>query len=360
MGIVGDFFKARIGYELAGGVMDSISNALEKNAAESAAREKAAKEASDRNDMLRTLVFMLGNNIALDRSGKKTIVAVLSNIYDENISLFSIEDKIDAAYSEIKSVSPKNFFSSIAAINSDRGQTCLMYTVMMFLYTQLSDEGMALPVHAYNLALIKKFFAISRNELAQCYEGLGNKLEKDIDDIADIFEELTSEETIKAIEAENPTLVYEEPAQELPAPAVALENPKEAIEKLYYVSIQKANNDEFAQRFILADSNPQKIITAVKTFAKNCAGENALLMYDDSAFGNGKVGMLLTNKKLYVCNSFEKPVEIDLSAVSAISASAKTITVNNVKIDSGMINKESTVLLADFLQKAIPLAMKVE
>lgn len=363
MGIGFDVFKANIGWSLADSLMGSVSNAIEKNAAENAARAQAEKEQADKNDMLKTLVFMVGNNIALDRAGKKSIASVLSTVYDENISLFSIEDKIDAAYSELKSENLKQFFSEIAAINTDREQTCFMYVVIMILYIQLSDEKLALPVHAYNLSLIKKFFAINRSELSQCYTALGEKLGKDIDDVADVFEELTSEESIKKIEAENPTLVHDDQKPALPERSVT-ESPKDKVEECYKSSVH-GTAAELSEIFFLADTNPKKVLAAVNAYAKNCKGEEILALYDDSVFGNGKVGFLLSNKKLYVCNSFEKPQEIELASVDVVSEIPETflINVSGVKISTQMafsINKSYKGLLCDFLKKAIPLAMQVE
>ena len=360
MGIGFEVFKANIGWNLADSVMGSISNAVEKNAAEQEAKVKAAKMEQDKNDMLKTLIFMVGNNIALDRNGKKSIATVLSTIYKENISLFSIEEKIDSAYAEIKTESPKQFFSTVAAINSDREQVCAMYLVTMFLYMELSDESIALPAHAYNLSLIKRFFAISRPELAKCYAALGEKLGKDIDDIADIFEDLTSEESIKKIEAENPTLIYEKAETYLPS-----SNPQKDIETIYYASIQEGNDDEeFKKRFFLADNNPQKILAAVNAYARNCKGEEIIAMYDDSSFSNGRAGFLLSNKKLYTCNSFQKPQEIELNSVDVISVPPKSfnafINVNNIQINTSMLNKKRTDVICNFLQKAIPIAMQIE
>ena len=356
MGIGFDVFKANIGWSLADSMMGSISNAIEKNAAEQQARAQAEKEESDKNDMLKTLVFMVGNNIPLDRTGKKAIASVLSEVQDENISLFSIEDKIDAAYSDIQTKNPKQFFANIAAINSDRGQVCLMYLVTLLIYTKLSDDNAALPAHAYNLSLIKHFFGITRTELANCYGALGKQLNKDTDDIADVFEELTSEESIKAIERENPTLVYSETKEALPAPNTS---PKEEVEKLYRSTVQGSDSD-FTDRFSLADSNPKKAIAAVNAYAKNCKGEEILVFYDDSAFGNGKVVFLLTNKKLYICNSFEKPQEIALADISTISGTEKAaIYVNRIKISTILIKEEKKQLVCEFLEKAIPLAIKI-
>ena len=158
MGIGWDVFKANVGWNLADSAMGAISDAIDKNAKEQEARAMAAKEQQDKNDMLKTLVFMVGNNIELDRTGKKAIAQTLSSIYEENISLFSIEDKIDASYSEMKNESPKQFFANIKAINSDREQVCLMYLVTMVLYMGLSDEKQALP--HYQKRLIKMLMTL--------------------------------------------------------------------------------------------------------------------------------------------------------------------------------------------------------
>lgn len=362
MGIGFDVFKAHIGYNLADSALDAVSNAIEKNASEAAERERIEKETQNKNDMLKTLVFMVGNNITLDRSGKKAISNALSTIYDENISLFSIEDKIDVAYSELKSKNIKQFFTNIFAINNDRQQTCFMYVVIMLLYMELSNQETVLPIHAYNLSLIKRFFSMDRTELSECYKLLGEKLEKDIDDIADIFEELTSEESIKKFETENPTLIYEE--EKLPDPSTC-ENPKGEVEKIFYETTNEVSGDEeFKNRFYLADSNTKKILAAVHAYAKNCQDEEILVGYDDSSFGNGKVGFLLTNIKLYICNSFEKPQEIELASIKEINANPKKlnsfITVNEYQISTSMLNQKGTEIVCKFLQKSIPFAEQVK
>lgn len=358
MGIGFDVFKANLGWNLADSAMSAVSNAIEKKAQENAVREKAEKAQSDKNDMLKTLVFMLGNNISLDRKGKKLIASVLSTVYEEDISLFSIEDKIDTLHTELKSQNLKQFFANIAAINTDRQQVCAIYIVAMLLYMNLSDEQMALPVHVYNLALIKKFFAINRGELAQCYSTLGEELDKDTDDIADVFEDLTSEEAIKKIEAENPTLVYDDNKNFIQKEEIC-ENPKEEIEKCYNAIVQ-GSEKSFTDRFFLADLNPKKAMVAINAYAKNCKNEEIIALYDDSAFCNGKVGFLLSNKKLYVCNTLEKPKEIELSAISNVITGAKVITVNDINIDTTMVNKTGIDLICEFLQKVIPLAMKIQ
>ena len=363
VGIGFDAFKANIGWSLANSAMNAVSNAIEKNAAETAAMEQAEKEARNKNDLLKAIVFLVGFHCTLDRQWKKAIATVLSTFYSENISLFSIEEQIDTAYDEMKSKSLKRFFSDIDSIDSDRTQTCIIYSVVMLLYTNLVNENMALPVHAYNLSLIKKFFMLSRTELANCYGLLGSNLNQDTDDIADLFEELTSEQSIKEFEEANPTLIYEEPAEPVTI-SVHSENPKGEIEKLYNETIQKVSDDGFLKKFALADSNQKKTLVAVNTYAKNCIGEEILVVYDDTLFGNGKAGFLLTNKKLYIHNSFEDPVEIDLSSIVSIIPNPKEansfITINDIKVSTSMLTEFGTELVCDFLEKAIPLAKQIE
>ncbi len=146
------------------------------------------------------------------------------------------------------------------------------------------------------------------------------------------------------------------------APAQNFASPKEGIETYYNDSV-KGMDSTFTSRFMLADSNPKKVIAAVNAYAKGCKGEEILAIYDDSAFGNGKIGFLLSNKKLYVCNSFEKPKEINLADIYSIVATPKllnsSISVNDIRIDTVQVNGSGTEILAAFLQKAVPLAMNV-
>lgn len=123
-------------------------------------------------------------------------------------------------------------------------------------------------------------------------------------------------------------------------------------------------DEEFKKRFFLADENPKKVLAAVNAYAKNCKGEEILALYDDSSFGNGKVGFLLTNKKLYICNSFEKPQEIELDSIKEINANPKKlnpfITVNEYQISTSMLNQKGTEIVCKFLQKSIPFAEQVK
>ena len=126
MGIGFDFFKATLGARIADAVVDSFSDSGDGASSEV---ERISTDAEDgqnercpinRNDMLRTLVFLMGNNRNLERSDKKTIAQCLSGMYGEDISLFSIEDKIDEAYKAANSQTAKEYFADMNEIDYDR------------------------------------------------------------------------------------------------------------------------------------------------------------------------------------------------------------------------------------------------
>lgn len=370
MGLGFDIFKARVGYDLAGGLMDSLSSAIEKNAAETAAKAKVAKEAQNRRDMLKTLVFMTGNNTALGRTEKKFIAELLSRMYDEDISLFSIEDKIDDAYEKIQNEGPRKFFNGISAIKSDREQIVLIYTCILILYTDLANSQNILPAHAYNVALIKYFFGVTRSELVKCYSAVANFYEKDMDDIADLFESLTSEEAIKAIEEANPTFAFEEEKEAEPEvqpqeeESETCENPRDEITSLYYQAIKEAGSeaDNFKAHVLLADTSPEQLMKIVNLYARDCVGEDAILIFDNTWTKNFKNGFLLTNKNIYIGSSGKLLAKIPLDDIKFLDAPQKSnkLVINTTDIDCLQIFQEGTTSLANYLLKIIPLAMEIE
>ena len=299
MGIGFEMFKLRLGDAIADGVINSFSSAMQKHAADQAEQEEIAQQESNRLDMLKTMVFMVSYNMELERSGKKAIANALSQLYDEEISLFSIEDQIDDAYSQIKGTNPKTFFSGIVSITNDRYCAAIIYTYMLYMYTELIAKEAITPAHIYNMYLIKKYFLMQRSELAECYKALAGIVQKDTDDIADMFEKLTCEAAIESLKSENLSLTYEESnIQE----NVEIEDSEKQIEAFYYQAISEAgeNMDDFKKHVNLADKRPDMIAKAVKTYAKDCIGENAILIFDNTWTLNCKNGFVLTNKNIYI------------------------------------------------------------
>ena len=376
MGFGFEIFKGKIGAALADSVIDGVAQAVESNAIAQAQAAQAEKEKSDRQDMLKTLIFMVSYNMNLERSGKKAIAGALSRFYDEDISLFSIEDQIDAAYTELAGKNPKDFFNRIAAINDDRAHAILMYTYILYLYTELASENSVTPAHVYNVYLIKKYFAMNRAELAECYKALGALVEQSTDDVAELFEPLTGEEAIRLLKEQNPALIYEGEIKAIPEMDISqqkqtifetdpnAEKLKE-IETLYYEAVHSVGDTNFATRVILPDLQPAVVHMAVATYAKDCAGENAVLLYADDINCEGKSGFLLTNKKFYFYAGtvWEKPKSIPLKTIISMECRAKKqeFVINGMKIIVPYLQKPApTEALFNLLQKIIPLAMEIE
>ncbi|AIN94061.1 hypothetical protein E4O03_01195 [Treponema sp. OMZ 792] len=362
MGIGFEMFKLRLGDAIADGVINSFSSAMQKHAADQAEQEEIAQQESNRLDMLKTMVFMVSYNMELERSGKKAIANALSQLYDEEISLFSIEDQIDDAYSQIKDTNPKTFFSGIVSITNDRYCAAIIYTYMLYMYTELIAKEAITPAHIYNMYLIKKYFLMQRSELAECYKALAGIVQKDTDDIADMFEKLTCEAAIESLKSENLSLTYEESnIQE----NVEIEDSEKQIEAFYYQAISEAgeNMDDFKKHVNLADKRPDMIAKAVKTYAKDCIGENAILIFDNTWTLNCKNGFVLTNKNIYIGSGGKLKQCIPLADIKFIDATVKftsnKLTINTTEVETEQILK-GTIALYNLLQNIIPLAMKVE
>lgn len=379
MGIGFDIFKAQIGARLADAVMDSFAGdgsdaSYESEHIKSSDDTQDEKCIVNRSDMLRTLVFLMGNNHSLERSDKKVIAKYLSGMYTEEISLFSIEDKIDEAYEETKGKSAKEFFTEMDDILYDRDQAALTYACVLFLYSHLESSDSFSPAYEYNLSLIKRALEIKRNELAVCYKFFGEAEEMDTDDVADKFEELTSDEAMKKLEEEHPEFIRVEVKKELPPPPepeplpapTVCENPREEITKLYYESMAAAgnNNVDFSKHVFLADDKPDFVIKAVKAYGKGCVGEDIILVFDNTFTKNCKDGLLLTTKNIYIGSGGILVAKIPLADVNFIDIKIGTFTnvvkINNTSMDSTQILNDGTKAFANFLQKIIPLAMQIE
>ena len=364
-------FKMRIGDAIADTLIDSVSSAIQESSEEAEAAAAIRKSESNRHDTLKSIVFMLTHNIGIDRTIKKQIAKLFSEVEQEQISLFSIEDKIDTAYKLLSENSPENFFIDIDSIFCNRVTAMQIYMYICFVYMRLNSEDAILPAHIHNFYLIKKNFRFSRAELAECYGVLAKMAESDTDDMANLFEELTSEENIAKIESENPALVYIEPeeddvADEEATVANISENPLEDIKALYSQCLTAAADDsnEVKKHLFLADSNPDFVMKAVKLYAKDCVGEEAIFVYDDTFMKSCKDGFLLTNKNLFIGSSGKLSAKIPLSEINFIDVSVSTfiykIKVNSAEISSAQILKNGTIALANLLKEAIPLAMQIK
>ncbi|MBQ4378320.1 MAG: hypothetical protein II821_03880 [Treponema sp.] len=396
MGIGFDAFKANIGWSLADSLLGAISDAIEDKNAEQKARSLAENTEQNKQDMLKALVFFITHNIGINRTIKKAIADLFSEAYQERISLFSIEDKINSVYEMVINKSPADFFTEIESIYFDRDNVKAIYLYLCLLYIQFDSEQEILPAHPHNLYLIKKYFRLTHEELAECYGLIGKISDQDIDDIADTFEELTSEEKISEIENKYPSLLDAEEESykndknnsihnstkqekieedesedeseiyESVFESTTFENPIEEIKNLYNKAIYEAgdNSSDFGKHVFLADSNPEFVMNAVRTYAKDCVGEEAILVFDDTFTKSCKDGFLLTNKNIFIGLGGKIKAKLPLCEINFIDVSFKTfatsIKINTTEIFSEQILKKGTIALANLLKEIIPIAMQIK
>lgn len=335
----------------------------------------------DVEDTLKSLVFIASYKATINRDYKKMIANVMQ-LVDEDFSVFRDEERIDEIYISLKNLNPEQFFSEILSLRIDRDKIISFFTFDLLFIMLLGEEDLLAPQHIYNLSLIKKQFAFSRQELAVCYKSIAELQDADFDDTAEAIEAITSDEAMKRLVAQYPDLVEPEKdrtnggeraligEEKSSVPQIkeerrVSENPVADIEKEYYKAIA-ADSDmaDLPKRLLLVDKDSRLINNALKSYAKGLAGENVIVQYDDSAFNNGKAGFLLTNRNLYIGNSFEKVQKIPLEEIKFIDRKASSlnscITVNSSKIETAMCGGKTTEALFGFLSAVIPLAMQVE
>ncbi|MDW0116087.1 hypothetical protein QTL97_04005 [Sporosarcina thermotolerans] len=88
-------------------------------------------------------------------------------------------------------------------------------------------------------------------------------------------------------------------------------------------------------------------------------GEWGIFQMDDSPFGNGKGGILLTNRHLYYKNTFSKPKQILLGSIEKITNSKDEIIINDHdKIQIVSIKRDTLSNYVSFLIKVVALISK--
>ena len=143
------------------------------------------------------------------------------------------------------------------------------------------------------------------------------------------------------------------------------DNKIKIIEELYYDSVKRMNDVNYSSKVILPDMYPSITQMAVETYAKDCVGENALLLFTNEYTPSGNCGFLLTNKKIYMYTGtiFDKPKSVPLKNIVSMDCKPKKfdIYINDIKIITSFLQKPELVQeLFDLLQKVIPLAIEVE
>ncbi|MGI9257097.1 MAG: SHOCT domain-containing protein [Salinispira sp.] len=71
--------------------------------------------------------------------------------------------------------------------------------------------------------------------------------------------------------------------------------------------------------FFAPDIPMEKLGNVLKSYGKGVAEEDALLLIDNTAFGNAKDGLLMTPSRLYIHNQMENPQHIDIADIQSVS-----------------------------------------
>ena len=348
MGFFSEYLAARATISAANAVTDAVSGAI-----------AAAVEEKDREDVLKSLTFVVSYKGTLNKEYKKEIVNVMK-ILDDTISLFTYEPEIDTVYKDLQShPNAEAFFEDVLAARIDREKIVFMYMYVLILARTLNQKNMFFPQQLYNLSLIKKQFNFSRQELGQCYHGLAQVLESDTDDIAEELETITGDEaTANLLEAYPDLIEIDKDAEMLYLEKYPSLNKSifEKIKELYAKAIQEANDIDFAGVVKLVKDDKIRSKTILDEYAKDAVNEVPILFYDNSLLSNGKAGFLLTDRNFYINETMSHPV-IPLKNVVSIAPQKATIRINETELAGVNLTKITAPIFADLLNKIVALLL---
>ncbi len=120
----------------------------------------------------------------------------------------------------------------------------------------------------------------------------------------------------------------------VPLPSVPNPEPLTGADKTVtdiVLSYSKRINDDniFFAPYIPAS----KLANAIKTFARGVSESEALVLLDDTVFGSGKDGILITAKTVYLHEMLEHPQQRSFSEICSISIDEKKyVQINDVKM----------------------------
>lgn len=126
----------------------------------------------------------------------------------------------------------------------------------------------------------------------------------------------------------------------------------ETLEALYYKKCSISS--DFKEQIFLANRSPDVLKKVVDSYAKVSKDEIPILIFDNTAFKSAKDGFLLTNKRLYIHNMWEKTIVINNSDITFLilkkGLMSTTIIVNDTRIDLNVIYGKSKDSLFDLLK----------
>ena len=135
---------------------------------------------------------------------------------------------------------------------------------------------------------------------------------------------------------------------------------KEEVNKLLAEFATK--HPDLKSRFILAETNPKKLQNALSAYAHLEQGEEAVILYDDTVFEGGKDGFVITNKNIYIHNSFSETKKVALGDISIVRLNKMdAIFQTPVPVHAGMAavgSDDGRNAIFALLKEIIPLALK--
>lgn len=349
MGFFSEYLAARATISAANAAADAISGAV-----------SAAVEQKDKLDVLKSLTFVVSYKSTLSKEYKKEIVNVMQ-FMDESISLFTYEPEIDSVYQSLQSLpNAEAFFKDVLAFRFDREKIEFMYMFVLILTRLLNQKDMFTPQQLYNLSLMKKQFNFTRQELGHCYHGLAQVLNSDTDDIAEELETITGDEAISHLLEAYPDLIEIDKNDEMlyleKYPSLN-KDVFEKIKELYTKTIQEANDKDFAKAVKLIKDDKNRINNAINEYAQNAANEIPILFYDSTILSNGKAGLVLTNKNIYI-GELMTHESIPLRNIFHITSRKSSFSINNIESPGVNLTIKTAPIFVELLQKVIKVLVE--
>jgi len=128
--------------------------------------------------------------------------------------------------------------------------------------------------------------------------------------------------------------------------------------------IQKYKNKIFDnQIFFAPDIPPKKLKNAIQKYAFIKKDETPLLLIDDTVFGSAKIGLVLTDKTVYLHEDNTRPFSCSLDSIESVSFKnyviMKSLVINEtLKIHFTQQSAKSLSLVAEMLQEIGGLELK--
>ena len=112
---------------------------------------------------------------------------------------------------------------------------------------------------------------------------------------------------------------------------------------------------DLKNRFILAETNPKKLKNALSAYGHLEAGEEAVILYDDTLMGGARDGFIVTNKNVYIHNSLSETKKLPISNIRAFGVKGMDIIIDLKKVSTAMADDKSRKDMVSLLKDVVPV-----